>query len=69
MNLTINERVVQDTIREYLNEKEGEFYYIMDNDGVVKESCRQKTKLDKVITGVKSLCDRQGHTTTLQRDN
>ena len=42
---------MQDTIREYLNEKDGEFYYIMDNDVVVKESCRQKTKLDKVITG------------------
>jgi hypothetical protein len=47
-----------------------EFYYIMDNDGVVKESCRQKTKLDKVITGdLKAYVTDQGHTTTLQRDN
>ena len=78
-NPTINERITQDTITGTLTRKEGtlmrkegEYYYIRDNDGVVQKIHVDKsTKLDKVITGdlVKAYVTDQGHTTTLQRDN
>jgi hypothetical protein len=55
-----------------LMRKEGEYYYIKDNDGVVQKIHVDKsTKSDKVITGdvVTAYVTDQGHTTTLQRDD
>ena len=78
-NPTIEERLTQDTVtgtvtrkEGILMRKEGEYYYIRDNGGVVQRIHVDKsTKLDKVITGdlVKAYVTDQGHTTTLQRDN
>ena len=78
-NPTINERITQETITGTLTRKEGilmrkegEYYYIRDNEGRVQRIHVDKsTKLDKVITGdlVKAYVTDQGHTTTLQRDN
>lgn len=76
---TLEERLTQDTITGTLTRKEGtlmrkegEYYYIRDNGGVVQRIHVDKsTKLDKVRTGdlVKAYVTDQGHTTTLQRDN
>jgi len=78
-NPTINERVTRDTITSTLTRKEGtlmrkegEYYYIRDDDGEVQKIHVDKsTKLDKVMTGdlVKAYVTDQGHTTTLQQDN
>lgn len=76
---TIKERLMEDTItgtitrkEGMLMRKEGEYYYIKDNDGMVQRIHVDKsTKSDKVITGdmVKAYVTAQGHTTTLQRDD
>jgi hypothetical protein len=76
---TLEERLTQDTITGTLTRKEGtlmrkegEYYYIRDNGGVVQRiHVDKRTKLDKVRTGdlVKAYVTDQGHTTTLQRDN
>src|SRR6185437_10380038 len=58
-NPTIEERLTQDTVtgtvtrkEGTLMRKEGEYYYIRDNGGVVQRIHVDKsTKLDKVITG------------------
>lgn len=78
-NPTIKERLTQDTITGTLTRKEGilmrkegGYYYIRDNDGMVQRIHVDKsTKLDNVRTGdlVKAYVTDQGHTTTLQRDN
>jgi hypothetical protein len=78
-NPTITERVTRDTIMGTLTRKEGtlmrkegEYYYIRDDDGQVQKIHVDKsTKLDKVMTGdfVKAYVTDQGHTTTLQRDD
>ena len=76
---TIKEQVMEDTITGTLTRKEGmlmrkegEYYYIKDNDGMVQRIHVDKsTKSDNVITSdmVKAYVTAQGHTTTLQRDN
>lgn len=69
---TIKERLTKDTVTGILMKKEGEFYLIKDNDGVVHRIHVDKnTKADTVVTGdmVKAYVTDQGHTTTLQRDN
>ena len=76
---TIQERLTEDTITGTLTRKEGtlmrkegEYYYIKDNDGMVQRIHVDKsTKSDTVITGdmVKAYVTDQGHTTTLQRGN
>jgi len=68
---TINERLTKDIITGLLMKKEGEFYYIRDNDGVVyRIHVDRSTKADAVIVGdmVKAYVTDGGHTTTLQRD-
>lgn len=77
-NPTVNERVTRDIIIGTLTRKEGtlmrkngEYYYIRDDDGEVQKIHVDKsTKLDKVMTGdlVKAYVTEEGHTTTLQRD-
>jgi hypothetical protein len=69
---TIKERLTKDTIRGILMGKEGEFYYIKDNDGVVHRiHVDRSTKVDTVIMGdtVKAYVTDEGHTTTLQHDD
>lgn len=76
---TINEHLMHDPITGTLTRKEGtlvrkegEYYYIMDNDGMIQRiHVDKRTKLDKVVTGdlVKAYVTDQGLTTTLQRDN
>lgn len=54
-----------------LMRKEGEYYYIKDNDGIVQKLHVDKTtKSDNVLTGdsIKAYVTNQGHTATLQRD-
>ncbi|MGC4096697.1 MAG: hypothetical protein QM706_06235 [Nitrospira sp.] len=52
--------------------KQGEDYYIKDNDGVVQKiHIDKRTKVDRVLTGdlVKAYVTNEGHVTTIQRDN
>ncbi|SRR5688572_6837254 len=67
---TISERLTKEGIKGTLTKIDGEYYVIQDNDG---ENHRvhvdKSTKLDKVVAGdkVKAFVTKEGHVTTLQR--